>query len=101
MQSETQVSLFPFANNPSANGVVVRLHPFQITDRLGLDDDFVETYRVGRGLDASERFVKPFADRAEHRMIVRVNVVTEGPMFPQSRGTVFEHITPAGKCFLI
>ena len=82
MQLELPGRPAPFADDLAMRRIVAGLDPFQVADRLRADDDLVKAGGLGRRVDAPQHLVEPFADGAEHRVIVRVGVVAEGPMLP-------------------
>ncbi len=90
----------PVRHDQPANGPVRRSHPVEPADHLRPDDDAVEARRVGGGLNAAQPVEEPLADRAEHRVVVRIGVVAEGPVLPQRRRAAGQHVAPAGERLL-
>ena len=87
----------PFAPDLAPDRADPGLGPGQVPDRLGPEDDPVESDGGRVRLDAGHPGEEPFADRAEHRMVVRIGVVAEFPVFPERRRAAVEHVAPAGE----
>src|SRR5210317_2406489 len=74
---------FPVAGNRATYRTVRTIYPFQVLHKPGVQIHPVEADGIDGRFDTTQPVIKPLADRAKHRVVMTVGVVTECPMFPE------------------